>query len=237
MAEGIAVDTHEPSAMLQMLAQVVPAHIDRLNDDGYADYLWDGIEGSRTQAERKTWQDVLGGMDRIEDQLRRQMEAHPDVRLILLVEGIATPSMSGTTTWYESRTNKRILCAGKEFMLPIQAVYAWVYQVEKFMEVYFTTGMVATARALTAFYKADQKAEHSTFQRYLKQVDWHPNPQVQGLICLARSIGTTRAEALINQFGTVFNVLSASPEQLTMVEGIGPRLAHSLLRGVGRTDV
>jgi len=50
-------------------------------------------------------------------------------------------------------------------------------------------------------------------------------------------IGPTRAEALIRRFGTVYNVLKASTQELAEVEGIGAKLASQLLRGVGRLDV
>ena len=230
-------DNHEPSAMFDMLSQSVPSTMLGLNDQGYADYLWPGIEGP-SQAERKTVNDLLGvdSLTHIADQLRRQKQAHPEVRLMLIVEGIVTPTPTGTTTWYESRTNKRIMHSGREFKLPSQAVYAWTYQVSRFLEVYFAPNMVCTARMLVAFYKSDQKEDHATFRRYLKPIDWHPNPQVQGLISLGSGIGTVRAEALIARFGTCWHVLSATPQELATVDGIGIRIAQQFLRRIGRTD-
>ncbi|KKL76362.1 hypothetical protein LCGC14_2045660 [marine sediment metagenome] len=231
----LMMDNHEPASMYSMLDQAMTLTMTGLNDQLFADYLWNGGEGP-SQAERKTITDLLGGTDPIEDQLRRQKAAHPDIRLMLIVEGIATPTPTGTTTWYESRTNKRIMHAGREFKLPLQSIYAWKYQVSKFLEVYFAPNMVCTARMLTAFYKSDQKAEHTTFERYLKVMDWHPNPQVQGLINIGSGIGEVRAKALIDKFGTVWHVLKASPAELSVVEGIGIRTAQQLLRRVGRTD-
>ncbi|KKN47199.1 hypothetical protein LCGC14_0665400 [marine sediment metagenome] len=238
-------DNHEPSAMYSMLNQSVPTGMANLNDQGYADYLWQGHEGP-SQAERKTVTDILGGAVNVEDQLRRQKDAHPDVRLMLIVEGVATPTPTGTATWYESRTNKRIMHAGREFKMPLNVVYAWTYRVSRFMEVYFAPNMVCTARMLVAFYKSDQKAEadHDTFRRYMKPMDWHPNPQVQGLVSLGSGIGTVRAEALIARFGTVWHVLSASPKDIGEVttrtekrqQSIGLSAARTLLRRIGRTD-
>ncbi len=231
------MDNHEPALMYTMLNQALAVPMTGLNDQGFADYLWNGANGP-SQAERKTVNDLLGvdGLSHIEDQLRRQKAAHPDIRLMLIVEGIATPTPTGTTTWYESRTNKRIMHCGREFKLPMQVIYAWTYQVSTFLEVYFAPNMVCTARMLTAFYKSDQKESHRTFERYLKAIDWHPNPQVQGLISLGSGIGEVRAQALIAKFGTVWHVLKASPTDLAVVEGIGIRTAQQLLRRVGRTD-
>ena len=92
---------------------------------------------------------------------------------------------------------------------------------------------------IVALYKADQRADHTTFERYIRQVEFHPNPQVQRLLGMGEGlgIGPTRAEALIRKFGTVFRVISSSPEELASVEGIGNTLAARLLRGVGRTDI
>ena len=233
--ETLAEDNHEPSAMFAMLNQAVPSTMLGLNDQGFADYLWKGTEGP-SQAERKTITDLLGGTGPIEDQLRRQKTAHPDIRLMLIVEGIATPTPTGTATWYESRTNKRIMHAGREFKMPLNVVYAWTYQVSKFLEVYFAPNMVCTARLLTAFYKSDQKEDHATFERYLKVMDWHPNPQVQSLINIGVGIGDVRAKALIDRFGTCWHVLKASPSELATVDGIGLRTAQQLLRKIGRTD-
>ena len=234
--DTLVEDNHEPSTMFTMLNQSVPTTMLGLNDQKFADYLWNGTEGP-SQAERKTINNLLGGTEGIEDQLRRQKEAHPDVRLMLVVEGIATSTPTGTTTWYESRTNKRIMHSGREFRLPLQAVYAWTYQVSRFMEVYFTPNMVETARMLVAFYKSDQKDKHTTFERYMKPLDWHPNPQVQRLMSLGSGIGAVRAEALIGQFGTVWHVLSASPSELATVDGVGLQVGRQLLQKIGRTDV
>ncbi len=238
----LMMDNHEPASMYAMLDQAMTLTMTGLNDQLFADYLWNGGEGP-SQAERKTITDLLGGegtaksLLAIEDQLRRQKAAHPDIRLMLIVEGIATPTPTGTTTWYESRTNKRIMHSGREFKLPLQTVYAWTYQVSRFLEVYFTPNMVCTARMLTAFYKSDQKADHTTFERYLKVMDWHPNPQVQGLINIGSGIGEVRAKALIDKFGTVYNVMRATPNELAQVEGVGMATAITFLRRIGRPDV
>ncbi len=107
-----------------------------------------------------------------------------------------------------------------------------------------TADMVTTAKTLVAFYKADQEEGHTTFERYLKTADWHPNPQVEMLMALGVGIGPKWAQALIAKFGTVWRVLNSSPSALALTEGTGakPRsfgraTAVQLLRRVGRTDV
>lgn len=238
----LRIDVHEPAEMASMLASSVPCEVVPLNSEGFADYWWEGIpvvrKSNRHQVERKTWNELLGNLDSVEDQLRREREAHPDISLKLLVEGLATPSRTGTQVWKLSG-NRPIWHTHKDYRLPITAVYSWLYQVGKYMEVYFTADLVTTAKALVAFYKADQKENHVTFHRYLKIIDFHPNPQVEGLMNVMKgtSIGAVRAQALIDRFGTIWHVLSADLKEIAQVEGMGSRTAQQLLRKVGRLDV
>jgi len=238
--ELFGIDVHEPDEALSTLSPVIPCAIQPLNSEGYADYLWTGAEGQQ-QVERKTWYEILGGLDSVEDQLRRQLQAHPRVRLILIVEGVAVPSATGTTVFKETTKGKRhLFYAGKSYFLgPMKGAYAWLYEVGKYIEVHQTPTYGATLNMLTAFYKADQKENHTTFQRYLKEITFHPNPMVQRLMGMGShlGIGATRAEALIKKFGTPYNVVTATPEILASVDGIGKAVAVKFLRGVGRPDV
>lgn len=243
--ELFGIDVHEPSERvgnnsLRALSPVLPCAVQPLNANGYADYLWHGLEGMQ-QAERKTWAEVLGGMDPVQDQLRREKQAHPDIRLMLIVEGLATPKRGGSALFFESTKGKRsFFYEGKShFAAPMKQAYAWLYEVSKHMEVYYTPTFDATMQMLVAFYNADQKEGHTTFRRYLKEMDWHPNPMVQRLIAMGShlGIGEVRAEALIRRFGTVYNVATATPEMLASVDSMGMAVAVKFLRGVGRPDV
>lgn len=238
--ELFGIDVYEPKEALPALTPVIPCAVQPLNSEGYADYLWHGTEGMQ-QAERKTWAEILGGMDHVEDQLRREMQAHPDVRLMLIVEGLAVPARTGSVIFHETTKGKRhLFYAGKSyFAAPMKVAYAWLYQVSKFVEVYYTPNYAGTLQMLAAFYQADQKEGHTTFHRYLKEVTFHPNPQVQRLMSMGGNlgIGAVRAEALIRKLGTVYNVATASPEELASVDGVGKAVAIKFLRGVGRPDV
>lgn len=235
------VDTHEPSEAFQMLSQTtLGTEMAPLNDQGYADFLWPCFGGGLKQAERKQWGELLSDLDAIEDQLRRQMQAHPDVPLMLIAEGLALTGQMGTMVYKRARHKANILVCKGTYPKSLNLVYAWLYQVSKYIEVYFTADLVATCTALTAFYKADQKEEHHTFHRYLKDVTFHPNPQVQrllGLTSKTSGVGPALCQALIKEFGTVWRVLNAKPGQLQVVEGVGPKLAVKILRDVGRADV
>ncbi len=238
--EVFGIDVHEPKQALPTLSPVLPCAVQSLNSEGYADYLWHGVAG-RQQAERKTWAEILGDMDHVEDQLRREMQAHPDVRLMLIVEGLAVPARGGSTIFNETTKGKRhLFYASKSyFAAPMKVAYSWLYQVTKFVEVYYTPNYEATLLMLAAFYQADQKEEHTTFHRYLKEVTFHPNPQVQRLMSMGGNlgIGPVRAEALIRKMGTVYNVATAAPNTLASIDSMGMAIAVKFLRGIGRPDV
>jgi len=233
------VDSHEPSEAFELLSSTIPGtEMAPLNDQGYADYFWDGVDGQH-QAERKQWSELLSDLDSIENQVRREIQAHPEVRTMLIVEGIALTGKTGTLVYKRARSKEAILVTKGTYSKGLNLVYAWLYQVSKYIEVYFTADLVATCTALTAFYNGDQKEEHKTFHRYLKEVTFHPNPQVRKLLGLTadtRGVGPVVCQALIKKYGTVWRVLNARVDQLQAVEGVGPVLAKKILREVGRAD-
>lgn len=233
----LEIDYHEPVDMLPRMASVVPARVSNLNDEGWADYKWTGADGDH-QWERKQWGELTSGLDSIEGQLRQEFRAHPKAKLGLIVEGVATPSMMGTQLWNRSK-GKDVIYRTREQSLRYGQVSAWLYQIGKFIEVHYTSDLSGTAAFLCAAYQSDQKEEHGTFERYLRPITWSPNPQVEMLAAIGHGIGVgpAKAEAIIKQFGTVWNVLSADPSLLIATPGVGRVLAMKLLRKVGRPDV
>lgn len=233
----LKIDGNEPVEALIQIQIAVPAQVARLNDEGWADYMWDSVDEA-VHWERKQWGEITNGMDRVEDQIRREKKAHPNARLGLIVEGVATPSIMGTQLWSLSK-NKDVIYKSREQQVRYSMVAAWLYQVQKFVEVIYTSDFKATCQMLVSMYQSDQKEEHTTFARYLKTMDWSPNPQVKKLMALGDGIGigAVKAEALIRRYGTIHNILMASPQELALTDGIGKVLALKLLRSVGRPDV
>jgi len=235
----LIIDVHEPEDAAPLIGQSIEVKVESINSQGYADYLWGGVAGQK-QWERKQWYEILGDMDKVEDQLRREVQAHPEVDTALVIEGLATPSHQGSTIWTLSKAKTRqVYYANKPNRTSMSKAYAWIYAVNKFMPVYFTPNFGATCVFLVAAYKADQKEEHATFSRYFRDMDFHPNPQVVALMNLSRSagVGPARAQALIKRFGTLWNVLNQMPQTLASVDNMGETTARKLLRKVGRTDV
>jgi len=230
------IDVHEPELMKSLLGPVGFSQY-HLNSDGYADYFWQKWDNSERHVERKTWTE-LSSLDKVEEQIHRHLTKQPDAQLTWLLEGVATPSDHGYQTYKETHSKGRTLfvptSGGRR---PMKMIHAWLYGIGKFVEIHYTSSLYSTANLLTAMYQADQKEQHSTLHRYYQKVDWHPNPQVSKLIAIADGIGEKRAEALIERFGTVWNVLRESPAMLSTVEGIGMNTAKKVLRKAGRPDV
>lgn len=236
---GLHIDIHEPLELVNLIGQSVPMETRSINSEGWADYMW-GTEDGINQLERKTWADMLTSVSSIEQQLQRQLAAHPDSKLMLLVEGIAVPRwdmLSGTALVTRTKAKPNIFYGRAQSRTTLKAMYAWLYSVSKYMEVYCTPDIEATANAIVAFYKSDLKGGHETLHRHIKEVVFHPNPQVTALMGLIHGLGPVKGEALIAKFSTVWNVVNATPQELSTVYGVGPNEARKWLQRLGRPDV
>lgn len=238
MATGMEIDSNEPAEMQQLIGQVIQITRLALNEAGWADYRWYDCSNSPVHVERKTWHEVFD-IDRVEDQLARHLKRQPHARLLVVLEGVGLSNMVGSTIFRPTTGHKRLFVPSRENMKPMQMVYSWLYQVEKYCEIYQTSCLTETAKALVAFYRSDLKPdkEHTVFRRHIKKVEFRANPQVTMLMSIADHIGEDRAVRLIKQFGTLLNVLQAEPKELMAVKGIGAKIVTDLLRKVGRPDV
>ena len=232
----LKVDIHEPASIYLSIKPVVESGMLTLNPE-YADYMWDDPKGTTHEWERKTWTELLADLDSVELQLSRERQAHPEHRFGLIVEGVATPSMIGTTVWKQGK-EKKVWFRSRDYATSIKKVYSWLRQVEQYMEVYHTSSTEATAYALISFYQGDQKEEHNTFRRHLSDITFHANPQVKMMMAIGHGIGigAAKSEELVRRYGTVWNILSADPISL-QGNGLGPATITQLLRKVGRPDV
>ena len=232
----LQIDIHEPyEQATQYFSGVIPFEVTSLNSQGYADYMWTGVEGI-THVERKQWGEVLTSIDAVENQLRHHLTSQPACRLLFIIEGMVIGSSTGTTQLRGTSKNNIYIC-GRESTIRLGQVYAWLYQLSKFLELYQTSTYYETCLALTSFYKSDQKAEHTTFTRHFKPINYHYDPRVVQLMGLLPGIGEVKAVALIDRFITVWNVMNATPKELESVAGIGKVLSVKILRQIGRPDV
>lgn len=238
----IQIDVHEPDYIANLIQQTTIIDRKPLNEWGFADYRWNGHNGA-TQAERKTWAELLTNPNAVEEQLSRQHRANPELRHILILEGIMIPVHdefgAHCATISRAKKNPRVFYQQKGSPRSPNLFYTWLYQASTYIEVFQVPERDATAKAIVAFYKADQKDENRMFHRHLKQITFHPNPQVMGLMGIMPDtrMGPISAENLIAKYGTVWNVINASVNELATMDGIGTKTARSLLQKVGRTDI
>lgn len=240
---GLKVDNHEPADIQRALdLPILGMEVLNLNDMGYADYCWWGTDGILHQFERKTWKDLVSGWDSVEYQLREEHQRNPDARLSLILEGVAEPAPRGVIVYYR-RQGQNAMFGKVEGTQPglYKKIVNGLYGMGEFLEVFTTPTMAATITALSSWYQHDQEDEHSIFRRHLKQINWNPNRHVAALMGLAQNdtgLGPTRCEDLINEYGTVWNVIHENPAVVgSMVKGISSDAIRNLQRKIGRPDV
>lgn len=236
----LEIDCHEQrdgQTAVRYIAPVLPCRVSNLNEAGWGDYKWVGSSGRVSNVERKTWGEVLANIDSVEDQLRRHKQAHPEARLLFVLEGWVDEHMAGTSVVQSANRGQGLWARGYQYSTKLSRVYSWLYNISEYLEVFQTGSYEQTCQWLVAAYKQDQKEEKQTFHRYYKEIKYHADPQVLQLMGLMPGLGEVKAGALIAKFTTTWQVLNSKPEELQMVAGIGPKIAVNLLRSVGRLDV
>ena len=241
----IFMDNQEPveiEALMAQSAQVIKPQ-PGLNSQGFADYLWFACDGHRIQVERKQIYEVLGGMDNVEEQLRRELSNEVE-ETILLIEGICEPVMGlkmATQTWHKAK-EKNIMVPGRIYNTSYSGYQAWKNQLDKAgITVVETFDYIATAITLVAIYQNAQKLEHKTLKRYIKDkihIETY-NPHVLTLMGISGGgIGEEIGKALIDRYGTAHYTLMQDVEGLaeTLIgeKRFGINRARKLLRSFGR---
>lgn len=240
------VDTFEPKQIEELVAQSVPTIRMTLNHGpmGIADYFWYAIDGHRIQVERKQMDEILGGMDKVEELLGRQLSNGVE-ESILLYEGTCEPIPGlkmATQSWKLAKGGK-VMVPHHKYNVSYSGFQAWLSQLDKAgITIIHTCHYLATAVALVALYKNSQKAEHITLRRYIKEhIIIRPyNEHVITLMGIkGANIGEEIGLALIERFGTVWYTLNQSPESLaeTIIgnKTLGINRAKKILKSIGRT--
>jgi len=240
---SILLDIFEPVEVEYLIAQSVPVTRLSLNSKGIADYLWYAFDNHRIQVERKQINEILGGMDKVEEQLRRELSNGVEETL-LLIEGVCEPIAGlkiATQVWHKAR-DKNIMIPGRAYNCSYTGYQAWLSQLDKCgITIVQTFDYTATAMALVALYQNAQKAEHKTLRRYIKDKIYIEtfNPHVLNLMSVeGGGIGEEKAKALIDRYGTFWYCVNQDAEDLaeTMVgnKRLGLATARRLLKALGR---
>lgn len=202
---------------------------------GLLDSFWTGHDGHSITLERKEVHDFAHRVNDLELQLKRAIQKVGDTgEVLLLIEGIMEP-VNGSTVLYRAKKDGSLFFRERVINRPYSYYMGFLWALDKLgVSTFWTASPKGTAAALVEFVKASNRPEFTTFRRYIKKKPAIPNldPQVERLMGLG--LGATRAQALIAQFGTVWDVLNANESELVKVEGIGKVIARTLLEGVGR---
>lgn len=239
----ILVDIHEPENLYNLLGQSTDVKRMNLNDQGWADYMWANVEGRWVSVERKQWGEVVGRVDKVEEQLRREMRQAEE--LLLVIEGAVEPTPTGVHIYtrmgggrFGFRRQRQYGSPKKPQPYTYSMIMSWLWQLEKEgLQIWMTPNYTATAMALVSFYKQGLKKEHTTLKRYIRELTRPPkqNPHVTSLMGIRGArLGEVRARALVKRFNTTYDVVTADPLELMMVEGVGATVVAQLFQAIGR---
>jgi len=234
---NIIVDTFEPLQIQEELKKSLSTTVATLARTGLADYFWTAADGHSITLERKEVHDFAHRVNDLEIQLKNAIQKVGDNgEVLLLIEGIMEP-VNGSTVLYRIKKDGSLFFRERVVNRPYSYYMGFLWRLDKLgISTFWTASPKGTAAALVEFVKSSNKPEFTTFRRYIKQKPAIPNlnPQVEKLMSLSHDIGAVRAQALIEHFGNVWNVLSADESELTKVEGIGKAIAENLLKGIGK---
>ena len=235
------IDEYEPRQIAALIGQSSPGTVaTALNQNGFADYVWNMADGTLEQFERKQVGELLGKFEETEEQLGKNianMQAmSPDGRMGLLVEGIAEPTIKGINT-FEATPNGRYFRAKRSYNIPYNRYVQFLVALERQgVLVWQTPSWVGTANALVFLEKSAKQFTHTTLQRHLKIVAFHPDPNVKTLMGIAGAgLGPVLAEALLDVFDTPWEIMRTSPEFIAEnVPGISLAKAKTIQRKFGK---
>jgi len=211
--------------------------------------MWVAVDGHRIQVERKQIDEILSGMDKVEEQLSHEL-ANGVEETILLYEGdcepIATLKMACQS--YKLARNEKVMVPHKQYNVSYTGLQAWFSQLDKAgVTVVHTCHYVGTALALVALYQNSQKQEHTTLRRYIKEHIYiqSKNEHILSLMGIkGGALGEAKAKALIDRYGTFWYTIQQPAEELaeTLVgdedgkqKRLGMATVLKLFKAIGRS--
>jgi len=232
----ILVDTFEPTNIEELVQQSVPTFRDSLNAKGLPDYTWVAVDAHSIGLSRKQAGELLSSLDDAEEQLSRDMVGVDE--MTLLVENIFGPVDGDKCQIYAPSKDERFLIPRRKYHTSYCRVYAWFSRLDKCgITVVQTFNWEATAKVLVALYQNSQNMKHTTLNRYIKKkiTPKKLDSQVKTLMGISgANLGEVKATALVDEFGTVWNILHTPIEELIRVDGIGTYTIRELFKAIGK---
>ncbi len=103
---------------------------------------------------------------------------------------------------------------------------------------FFTKNIETTAELIFSIAKHEAK-EKSPPSMVQKLPSWTPSEHMRAIVELFPLIGPKTARALLNHFGSIYEIVNASEKDLQAIEGIGEkraRILHAFLRSMYKQE-
>jgi len=245
MTWPILIDIHEPSDIILMLKRLLNPVIVQANEPkGLADYVWNN--GQLIMIERKTGRELLSTMgSKLDVQLTKYTTQHPGSKVLILQEGIITPSKEGGCyVWQKVNQRNRkdpIHVVSSIVPIPYTAYRAYIFQ--RFLEGFdliITEDIADSAITISSLVFNSMKTEHTGLNQYVAS---KPNrkriPKIlkgkQKYITTLMSItgiGQASAERLMTDHDNLWDIFNLP--QNVLQEFYGDRIASAIYKGIGK---
>ena len=226
------IDHNEPQVIKRLIAPIKDVNFEwgPYNTQGHSDYWWERHDGIIKEVERKTWQEILSNLERIEEQLSRHLETKPNAEHILLLEG---PIMQIGDKIGTFRTNGLKFEHSRDYQQNLGGIYSWLYQISHYYTIVPSYNINTTAAALVGMFKSDGKLNHSTLQRNYHIRTFNRDPVIERYMGMLDGISEKRAETLRKTFPTVKDLVGAHRNDIIILPGFGPAIADKIMRQLG----
>jgi hypothetical protein len=228
----ILIDSNENPTFDLPISQCVPCNRVPLNVHNFADFFWYTFDKKTVQAEHKQIDEILAGLDHVEEQLSRQL---PLVDFqYLLYSGTFVPVDAQHCQTLKMKG--KVMVPGHEYKRNYSGVYAWFDQLDKCgVTVIQVASEEQIPTAIVTLFNSHQKVEHQTLKRYIKDkiTIKSKDPQVQILLSIKGTrLKEEECERLVAEFGTCWNIFNQDWKQLEPI--CGEFSAKKLLKCIGR---
>ena len=234
----IFVDVHEPEFIYTTLQKSLKPFRVANEPKGLADYWWNN--GKIQMWERKQAREILGAIGaRLDTQLLKYKENHPDAGIGILLEGLITPAANGfCQLWKKTKSRgkspRALYVKGAEIPVEYIAYRAYLYRREmEGIPVIVTEDEWDTAVTLTAMVFNSYKKEHMGLNRYVVNKVDRKDPYVSRLMSHS-GVGKKTAEKLMGIFKTPWELYSAPFE--TLKQASSKRIAGLIYKDLGKKD-
>jgi hypothetical protein len=230
-----------PSEVISEIEQQIPVAQTVLGGTGLLDCCWTAFDNHMITLERKAIGDFVNRVDDLEIQLRNAFTKADEVAL--LIEGVLIPIDDKCCfRFYQSHKSNAFFPADQIVNRPYKYYMGFIYRLDKLgVTTYWTANGHGTAQAMIEFVQASNKAEYTTFKRYIRKkpsIPYNDDPleNVKGkqiVKLMGMGLGEKQAETLINKFGTVWQVIHADRKAM-LGNGIGDTTLDKFFEGLGR---